>query len=61
MPTIITNPATLTWANFTPSPNQIPDPSDGSLVDAVTSFNFVLQNLPPQVSGGVFTVPRRLP
>ena len=57
MPTIITNPATLTWANFTPSPNQIPDPSDGSLVDAVTSFNFVLQNLPPQVSGGVFTVP----
>ena len=57
MPTVVANPVNLSFANFTPSPTQIVDPGDGSLVDALTNFNFAIQNLPPVNTGGVFTVP----
>jgi len=57
MPTVVAIPAVLSWANFLTSPTKILDPGDGSLVDAVTKFDWALQNLPPIITNGVFTVP----
>ena len=50
--TIRATPSTLTWANFTVTANQILDPADGTLVDAYTSFNYNLPNLPPRKESG---------
>lgn len=50
--TVVANPASLTWANFTPSASKIVDPNDGTLVDAVTRFNFNLPNRPPRTVAG---------
>ncbi len=44
--TVQANPANLTWANFTVTPNKIVDPADNTLVDAYTTFNYTIQNLP---------------
>jgi hypothetical protein len=49
--TVVANPATLTWTNFTVVPNQIPDPNDGTLVDALTRFNFNFPALAPRTIG----------
>lgn len=49
--TVQTNPAALTWANFAVVPNQIVDPADNSLVDAYTTFNYNIPNLPPKNYG----------
>jgi hypothetical protein len=54
--TVVANPATLTWANFVVVPTQIPDPHDGTLVDAVTEFNFDLPDLPPRNTHGQFAM-----
>ena len=54
--TVVANPAILTFANFTPSATRIVDPNDGTLVDAVTSFNFNLPPLPPRVVAGQFAM-----
>lgn len=45
---VVGNPMSLTWANFTVVPNQILDPGDGTLVDAFTAFNFNIPNSPPR-------------
>ncbi len=50
--TVVANPANLTWANFRPSGSRIVDPNDGTLVDAVTRFNFNLPNRPPRAVAG---------
>jgi hypothetical protein len=54
--TVNANPAVLTWANFVPVPMQIPDPNDGTLVDAVTRFNFNMPAQPPRNIGGKFAL-----
>lgn len=54
--TVVANPATLTFADFTPSATQLVDPNDGTLIDALTRFNFSLPPLPPRVVGGVFAM-----
>jgi len=41
----------MTWANFTVVPNQIPDPNDGTLVDALTRFNFNFPDRPARTVG----------
>jgi hypothetical protein len=46
--TVVASPATLTWANFTVVPAQMIDPNDGTLVDAITRFDFSLPNLSPR-------------
>lgn len=58
--TVSATPATLTWANFTVTPNQILDPADGTLVDAYTTFEYSIPNVSPVVNGGVFTIPDNL-
>ncbi len=50
--TVQANPATLTWANFTVVPNQIVDPADNTLVDAYTTFDYNIPNLPGRTVGG---------
>ncbi len=50
--TVVANPANLTWANFRPSRVRLVDPNDGTLVDAVTRFNFNLPNRPPRAVAG---------
>jgi len=54
--TIVANPASLAWVNFTPSATQIVDPNDGTLVDALTRFNFNLPPLPPRMVNGQFAM-----
>jgi hypothetical protein len=54
--TVVATPATLTWADFTPSASQLVDPGDGTLVDALTRFDFNLPNLPPRHVGGQLAV-----
>jgi hypothetical protein len=54
--TVTASPVNLTFANFTPVPSQIVDPADGTLVDALTRFNFNLPDLPAQTIGGQFAV-----
>ena len=51
------SPVNLTWANFTVVASQIPDPADGTLVDAYTTFDYTFPNNAPVVNGGVFTIP----
>jgi hypothetical protein len=54
--TVIANPANLTWADFTSSASQIVDPNDGTLVDAMTRFNFNMPGLAPQTIAGQFAM-----
>ncbi|WP_428353152.1 hypothetical protein [Methyloprofundus sp.] len=54
--TVEANPANLTWSNFRPSATKIRDPNDGTLVDAVTRFNFNMRSLPPRTVEGKFAV-----
>jgi hypothetical protein len=51
--TVTANPATLAFSDFTPVPTQITDPGDGTLVDAVTRFDFDMPDLPPRTVNGV--------
>ncbi len=41
--TVVANPVNLAWSNFRLSATRIVDPNDGTLVDAVTRFNFELR------------------
>jgi hypothetical protein len=50
--TVVANPATLSWSDFRPVPEKIKDPNDGTLIDALTRFNFSLPTLPPRTIGG---------
>ena len=54
--TVVANPASLTFLNFTPSATRILDPGDGTLVDAFTRFNFNLPPLPPRTVAGKFAM-----
>lgn len=54
--TVVTNPVSLAWLNFTPSGTRILDPGDGSLVDAFTRFNFNLPALPHRMVAGQFAM-----
>ena len=45
--TVSASPANLAWTNFTVSPTQIPDPADGTLVDAYTTFDYTFPNSAP--------------
>jgi len=54
--TAAVNPANLAWANFTVVANQIPDPNDGTLVDAVTRFRFDFPDRPPRQIGTEFAL-----
>jgi hypothetical protein len=54
--TVTASPAVLAWSNFTPVPSQITDPADGTLVDALTRFNFNLPALPPRTVAGQLAV-----
>jgi hypothetical protein len=49
--TVTASPTTLTWSDFTPTPTRPLDPNDGKPVDALTTFNFNLPNLPPRTVG----------
>jgi hypothetical protein len=49
--TVVANPATLSWSNFLPVPAKIPDPNDGTLIDALTRFDFNMPSLPPRTIG----------
>ena len=50
---VIATPTKISWSNFSVVPQKIPDPNDGTLVDAVTAFNFDVPGLPPRsVDGG---------
>lgn len=60
MPTVVTTPNRLTWANFVPGPAKILDPGDGTLVDALTEFDYHLQDLTSYSANGIFTVPSEL-
>lgn len=42
----------LTWADFRVMPDQIPDPSDNTLQDAFTTFDFNIPDLPPRTVDG---------
>ncbi len=53
---VVANPASLTWANFTPSATKIVDPNDGTLIDALTGFNYSLPALPPRMVDGQFAM-----
>ena len=54
--TVVANPVSLTWANFRPSASKIIDPNDGTLVDALTQFNYNLPNRPPRMVDGQFAM-----
>ncbi len=54
--TVVANPAILTWANFTPSATRIVDPNDGTLIDALTRFDFNLSPLLPRMVNGQFAM-----
>ncbi len=58
--TAFRNPATLTWDDYDERPVVI-DPSDGSLQDAVTAFEFELMpNLPAERHNGRFRLQRSM-
>ena len=50
--TVQANPINLTWANFTVTPTQILDPSDGTMQDAYTTFRYDIPDLPPRTVNG---------
>ena len=54
--TVVATPASLAWKDFTPSKTRIVDPSDGTLGDALTRFNFTLPKLPIRKVGGQFAM-----
>jgi len=54
--TVLANPVSLTWANFTPRAARIVDPNDGKLVDALTRFNFDMPSLPLRMVAGQFAM-----
>jgi hypothetical protein len=54
--TVVANPASLTWANFRPSASKIVDPNDGTLIDALTRFDFNMPNLPHRMVDGQFAM-----
>lgn len=54
--TVEANPVNLNWSNFRPSATRIADPNDGTLVDAVTRFNFNMMDLPPRTVDGQFAM-----
>jgi hypothetical protein len=49
-------PAISAWGNFTRFATQIVDPNDGTLVDALTRFDFNLPALPPRMVNGQFAM-----
>lgn len=54
--TVVGNPMSLAWSNFSVVASQITDPADGTLVDAYTAFNFNIPNTPTQVINGQHAV-----
>jgi hypothetical protein len=58
--TVVANPATLAWSNFTPVLTRILDPGDGTLVDALTRFNFNMDDRPPRTVAGQFALAENL-
>lgn len=50
--TINATPMVLSWTDFTTVSHKITDPADGSLVDAFTSFDFNIPDLPPRSVNG---------
>jgi hypothetical protein len=46
----------LTWLNFRSSPARIVDPGDGTLVDALTKFDFNLPDLGHRMVAGQFAM-----
>lgn len=54
--TVFASPQTLAWTNFTPVPNRIRDPNDGTLVDALTRFEYFLPVRPPRRVNGRFAL-----
>jgi len=46
--TVVANPAALTWSSFRAVPARITDPNDGTLIDALTRFNFSIPTVPPR-------------
>lgn len=54
--TVVANPMLLAWGNFTLSATRIADPNDGTLVDAVTRFNFYFPALAPRTVNGQFAL-----
>ena len=54
--TVSANPTILTWSNFTPTGSRIVDPNDGTLIDALTRFDFNMPDLPPRMVNGLFAM-----
>jgi len=54
--TVVARPAVLAWANFRSVAAQIVDPNDGTLVDALTRFDFNLPDRPARRVGGHFAL-----
>jgi hypothetical protein len=54
--TVTATPATLAWGDFTVVTTQIVDPGDGTLVDAVTRFDFDFPDLPARNIGGMMAL-----
>lgn len=52
--TVFASPQKLTWMDFTPVANQIRDPADGTRVDALTRFEYLLPFRPPRRVNGQF-------
>lgn len=50
--TVTANPTALTWIHFLTAPARIIDPNDGTLVDAYTTFNYNMPDLPPRIVSG---------
>jgi hypothetical protein len=53
---VLANPVTLSFSDFTVVPAQIRDPNDGTPVDALTRFNFSIPDLPPRTVNGVLAL-----
>ena len=54
--TAFASPTTLTWSNFTPVSSRIRDPHDGTLVDALTEYQFFMPSRSPRRVDGQFAV-----
>jgi len=54
--TVFASPRKLSWLHFTPVPNRIRDPHDGSLQDALTQFDFFLPDRPPRQIDGQYAL-----
>jgi hypothetical protein len=48
------SPLNLSWSHFRVTSSKIRDPVDGSLIDALTQFEFGLLNLPAEQVNGMF-------